>query len=358
MNRILRSLLAFLIFVAALGGTARWLNEVALFAEIPLLRDKWKHYVEHKDQYDTLFIGTSRTYRGVMPGLFDQLNAEAGMPTRTFNFGIDGMFPPEDAYIAERILSDPPKNLRWVFIEVALFVDDFEGRNADVMRSVYWHDLKRTLLCTRSRLWPKGKSEEVETWFRSEKGKATPASDCLTHWRLFFVKTLNLGRGSELLGDRFQQRRGKGDGVGPANDGFFAMSPDRVMTGETLAAYQKEIAELMQNPARTRPLSRYGEENLEGVVKRVRELGAQPVFFLAPTTGGRRDHPSDKLPVPIIDLHVVNEFPDLFEPAMRADAAHMSARGAEAMTRRISERFVKVASEQRSAQPPTSSLPR
>jgi len=31
-----------------------------------------------------------------MPGLFDQLTAQAGVPTRSFNFGMDGMFPPEE----------------------------------------------------------------------------------------------------------------------------------------------------------------------------------------------------------------------------------------------------------------------
>jgi hypothetical protein len=245
-----------------------------------------------------------------------------------------------------------------VFLEVALFVDDFEGRNPDVMRTVYWHDWKRTFLCTRSLLWPKGQSEDVKTWFRSEKGKPSAAADCLIHWRLFFVKSLNLGRGAELLGDRFMERRGKGDGVGPANDGFFAMARDRVMTGKLLADYEKEIAELMKNPARVRPLTRYGEESLAGVVNRVRKLGAQPVVFVAPTTGSRRDHPSDKVGVPIIDFHIVHEYPELFEPAMRADPAHVSPKGAEVLTRRLSEKFVKMASEYRSPQPPTPSSPR
>jgi hypothetical protein len=56
--------------------TARLLNEVKLFDELPSLRDKWAHYEKHKDEYDTLFIGTSRTYRGITPALFDQLTAE------------------------------------------------------------------------------------------------------------------------------------------------------------------------------------------------------------------------------------------------------------------------------------------
>ncbi|HET6407648.1 MAG TPA: hypothetical protein VFG14_07190 [Chthoniobacteraceae bacterium] len=343
MRKWIRTILALGAFVLTLGVTARLLNEVQLFAEIPSLRDKWRYYQEHKDQYDALLIGTSRTYRGISPAMFDQLSGEAGVPTRSFNFGIDGMFPPEDAFVSDHVLRDPPKNLRWVFLEIGLFVDNFEGRNPDLVRTVYWHDWKRTLLCCRSRLWPKGKSEKFKTWFESEKGKATPASDCLTHLRLFFVKTLNLGRGSELLGDHFLNRTGKGEGIGPARDGYAAMPSERVMKGKELAEYQAEIKLRMDTPARIRSLTRYGEESLAGVIERVREIGAQPIVFIAPTTGSRREHPSEGLAVPTFDFRVPSEFPELFDPANRADPAHMNAAGADALTRRVADKFVKLA---------------
>jgi len=101
MKQILRGLAIVLIFIVALGTTARVLNDVQLFAEIPTLRDKWNHYREHKDEYNSILIGTSRTYRGVMPTILDQLTAQNGVPTKTYNFGIDGMFPPEDAFVAD-----------------------------------------------------------------------------------------------------------------------------------------------------------------------------------------------------------------------------------------------------------------
>lgn len=357
MRKFFRGLVIALVFVTAFGATARLLNDAKLFAEIPSLRDKWAHYVEHRNDYNALLIGTSRTYRGLMPTIFDQLTAQAGVPTKTFNFGIDGMFPPEDAFVSDKILQSPPKNLRWVFIELGLFIDDFEGRDPDSVRVVYWHDLKRTLLTSRSRLWPKKKSEKWKTWFQSKQGKATAASDVITHWRLFFVKTLNLGRGSELLIDRFMDRRGKGEGVGPARDGFHAMKPGQEMTGAALAAYEKELHQLMQKPAEIRPLPFYGEESLAGVVARVREIGAEPIVFIAPTTGSRREYPSEGLALPMIDLRVPQEVPELFDPAMRADPAHVNAKGAEAMTRRFAEKFIEIAKSKGSpqtAKPPPS----
>jgi hypothetical protein len=346
MRRWFRSILAFCSFAVALSVTARLLNEVKLFQEVPMIRDKWAFYQKHKNEYDTLLIGSSRTYRGIMPGLFDRLTAEAGVPTRTFNFGIDGMFPPEDAYVAERMLRNPPKNLRWVFFEVGLFVDHFEGRHPAAVRTIHWHDLERTVLSTRSRLWPKNKPEKMKHWFRSEKGRVPPISDCLLHWRLFFVKTLNLGRGSEFLGDYFLKRHGKGEAVGPTNDGFLPMAPDRMLKGEELAAYERDIKKYTNKPARVRPLPIYGQENLATVADRVHELGAQMIVFISPTTGSRREYPDEELALPMIDLRMPYEYPELFDPAVRADPSHVNARGAELMTRRIAEGFVKVARSQ------------
>jgi hypothetical protein len=351
MKTWIRNLLSICVFGVALLVTGWLLNDVRRFTEIATLRDKLLHYQEHKDEYDTLFFGTSRTYRGVMPKLFDQLNAEAGVPTKSFNFGIDGMFPPEDAYVTEHILRNPPKKLRWVFLELGLFADDFEARNPALVRTIYWHDLERTMLCTRSRLWPKGKSEKIKTWFKSRKGKATPVSDVFMHWRLFFVKTLNMGRGSDLLNDHLFQRPVKRDGIGPDKDGFYAMDPNRVMKGKILKDYLAEV----EIPARLGPLPIYTEESLKSSVDRVRELGAEPIVFLAPTNGSRREHPSESLAVPIIDFRVPNEFPELFDPALRSDPAHMNAKGAEALTRRFSERFALIAKARGSSQTPTPS---
>lgn len=51
-----------------------------------LFLEKLKHFNEHQDDYDTIFIGTSLTYRQVDPFLFDEITAR-----RSFNFGRPSM---------------------------------------------------------------------------------------------------------------------------------------------------------------------------------------------------------------------------------------------------------------------------
>jgi hypothetical protein len=351
----IRTILGFCIFFVALGVTARLLNDVKLFDEVPSLRDKWAHYEKHKDEYDTLFIGTSRTYRGIMPALFDRLTGEAGVPTHSFNFGIDGMFPPEDGYVAERILSNPPKNLRWVFLEIGTFVDDFQGRDPDNVRIVHWHDLSRTVLVSRAVLWPRGKSVKWQNWLRPNDQRPPVATVLATHWRLFFVKTLNLGRGSEFAIDYALKRQGKGEAVGPGGDGFSPMPEKAVLRGEELEKYKEDLARRLETPARIIPMNRYGEEALAGLVHQVQRLGAKPVAFLAPTTGARREHPASEVGVPMFDFCLPKDFPDLFDPEVRSDSAHVNPKGAEAFTRRFVAKFIELSRSKGPSQAATSS---
>jgi hypothetical protein len=268
------------------------------------------------------------------------------------------MFSPEDGYVAERILNNPPKDLRWVFLEIGNFVDDFGGRDPNNVRIVHWHDLSRTVLVSRAVLWPNGNSADWQNWLRPN-GQQPPAATVLaTHWRLFFVKTLNLGRGSDFAIDYALKRKGKGEAVGPKGDGFGPMPEKAVLRNEELEKYKEDLARRWESPARIVPMNRYGEEALAGLVDQVQRIGARPVAFLAPTTKGKREHPGTEVGVPMFDFCSPKDFPDLFDPEMRSDSAHLNAKGAEAFTRRFAEKFLELARSKSSSEPANSSSSR
>ena len=81
--KVLRVIASIVCFFAALAGVALSLSRIDPFGEVPIVREKWAWYTAHKDDFDTLFLGTSRTFRGVMPPVFDQLTAAAGLPTKS-----------------------------------------------------------------------------------------------------------------------------------------------------------------------------------------------------------------------------------------------------------------------------------
>jgi hypothetical protein len=78
---------------------------------------KFRFFSAHKDEFDTLFIGSSRIYFQISPAIFDRVTRESGLPTHSFNFGIGSTYLLESAYLLEQILNLKPRNLRWLFIE-------------------------------------------------------------------------------------------------------------------------------------------------------------------------------------------------------------------------------------------------
>ena len=342
MIRILRGFLCFVIFIAGLAITAKLLNNLAPFAEVPLLRDKWAFWQEHKDEFDTLFIGTSRTIRGVMPSVFDKLTTEAGVPTHSYNFGIDGMFPPEDAYVAERIFATKPKNLRWVFIEMGVFLGDFEGRPPKSVRSVHWHDWTRTWLCVREKLWPKKRKTKWERWFKTENGEPSDASVAMTHLEVFLYQSLNIGRGANAWSRLALQKILPVEDFGPKPDGFLPMPKESVLKGKVLETYQKELAERQVTPARVVPLRPYLQESFDRMRRLARAAGAEVIFLVAPTTGELSGQPDPSSKVPSFDYRNLQKYPELFEFSARADTAHVTLKGAELYTRRIAESFIEL----------------
>src|SRR5436190_11988520 len=140
-RRIVCVVIALLAFVATCG-----LIHGLLPPMIPKgVAAKLKYFSEHKDEFDTVIVGTSRLYYTVSPEIFDATTTDNGLPTRSFNFGIDGMHPPENFYVLEQILKTKPRNLKWVVFELG----DIQTKWDDVLgteRVVYWHDWPRTQL--------------------------------------------------------------------------------------------------------------------------------------------------------------------------------------------------------------------
>ena len=214
-----------LIFSVALFGTGLFLANIRPFAAVGTVREKFAYFAAHKDDYSALFLGSSRVYRGILPSLFDELTASQGAPTRSFNFGIDGMFPPEDAAVFEQIVALRPKNLRWVFIESSMFLLDFEGRDPESIRAVYWHDWPRTrLVCAELFRGKKGTLSWRKLFFGNERERER-GSLVLAHARAFVMRALNLGRATTLFASWTKGRTQPLEKVlGQNLDGFYPMA--------------------------------------------------------------------------------------------------------------------------------------
>jgi len=339
-----------LVFVAALFGSGLLFTKVRPFATVGMVREKFAHFAAHKDEYDTLFIGSSRVYRGIMPALFDEITASHGRPTRSFNFGIDGMFPPEDGYVFDAIAGLRPKNLRTVFIESSMFSANFENREPESPRMVHWHDWERTrLICTDVLQSKKGGIR----WSRALSGAPREREKfqlALTHFRLFVMRALSLGRGQVFVREMFERPRPSPQkSLGIHNDGFLPMKVRSWMPPLKLAEYRRQMAERRAKPALKVEVRPSPHANLERMFGRVRALGAEPVVFISPMLGGTRLYPRASSGVPVLDFTDLETRAELFAEEHRADTSPLTGRGAELFTRALAADFIELGTRAKSS---------
>jgi hypothetical protein len=328
------------IFFATLLGTGTFFSEIHPFTTVPVLREKFAWFAAHADEYDTLFIGTSRVYRGIKPSAFDELTAAAGVPTHSFNFGIDAMSPPEDAYVLERIAALQPKGLRWVFIESGTIRPGVGYGGDDNVRSLHWHDLPRTLIALRALLSPPqrppGRKElRIES---AEDGK--PLKRAVAHIQLWCQRTMNAGRGALFLQREMAplRRVHLSAVLGKQRDGYMVPGDGHPM-GEDRADYERR----MKEPARISFADRDTQHSLDGMLARLSRLGARPILIIPPTVGRSRQYPQAGCKAPVFDYGEIVKWPGLYQIDHRADRSHLNAAGAEVFTRTVAVDFIELA---------------
>jgi hypothetical protein len=296
---------------------------------------KLKFFSEHKDEFDTIIVGTSRLYYSASPEIFDATTRANGLPTRTFNFGIDGMHPPENFYVLEQILKTKPWHLKWVFLELG----DIQTKWDNILgtqRAVYWHDWPRTALTLRKALDPRGNAP----WWIKASRLWLARRDFISNLGLFGKQFANVGRAADFLPSAERERfADAASELGPRGDGYRlagdAMSPERA------ASFQERLARELAGVAQKNldPATERGYRNAAG---QIRAAGAAPILVVTPiifqTEYGFRKSPP---PAPVIAFNDARKFPGFYDPKFRIDDGHLTRPAAEELTRLLAQEFVR-----------------
>jgi hypothetical protein len=332
-----------LVLAAALGGfaaTGRILTALLPFPEVPVVSEKLAHLAAQGDQYDTLFLGSSRIYFQVVPSIFDELTAAAGRPTQSFNAGVAALRPPEDAFVLEQILAHPPQHLRYIFVEAAPLRTRLE--TLESQRAVYWHDWKRMRALWRSALVqvPSKKSP----WRRRWPAIREAFDEFSDHCVLFLRCVTNQGRGS-ILTDRFvpaEAPRASRADLGKRLDGWIPVGARQTMPPAETQAYEAQALERRTHPARRTFGDKVSQEEMEAIIVQIERAGAIPILVIPPTTAKKNFYPERRRmhSAIVLDFSDPRRFPELFEPSQRLDVTHLNTRGAQIFSRLLAERFL------------------
>ena len=347
---VIRALTNTGIGAAAFLITCVGLRVVLPFPEIDGgVSQKFRFFAAHRDEFDTLFIGSSRVYFQISPAIFDRVTRQSGLPTHSFNFGIGGMYLPETSYLLEEILNVKPRNLKWVFIEYDEMQTKWSPENQTSRRALYWADWKRVSLLLRKltdagtdplSLPSPAKLRDIA--LRREDEKNTRS--LLTFYAGQLEKNYtNVSRAadvfSQFLGRDTKERRASY--LGAASDGYVTR-PNR-MSPNQAAAYERGLAAAMAQTD-VRPLSPYASEAYRQCAQEVRKIGATPIFLITPsTTEINVSAENASLREVVMAFNNPRTYPNLYHSSVRRDGQHLTKSGAEEFTRIVAANFVELA---------------
>jgi hypothetical protein len=346
----LNIVIAGLAFVLVCAG----LNAVLPFPEIEVVSPDLRFFKEHRDEFNTVFIGSSHIHHQISPAIFDRIMREAEHPTRTFNFGINGMSPPESGYVLERLLRTKPSNLKWVFIELDELQTKRFPKAERTRRSLYWHDWKRTSLVLRKIL--DGSRDEDQLSYPRKIGEMLTLGKRGSEMRdlFFFHSTLfaknftNVGRKVDLVRwkSRLWKKKAPAKDLGPDGDGYVPLA---AKMPEAQAAVYKTGLERAIAQAGSKFISAPTERAYREWGEEVRKLGAAPIFLVTPTASQikLRFRPESGVMGTVMLFNDAKAYPQLYREEMRFDADHLNGPAAEEFTKLVAQNFSQLVHENR-----------
>jgi hypothetical protein len=307
-----------------------------------LERDEIKldHFRAHREEYTTLFFGSSRTHRGFVPSLFDASMKERGLETRSFNFGMPGASAVDTQHMLARVVQAAPAHVDYVFVDPERLNVAVDTRNSRARSVIDWHEPRITWLITQYVLERPGSTED----------KVALLAD---HWRCCLYNVSNVGRAlrwvDSSLGIAPNAER-IAEQLGPALDGYAPQETAGEGAGgrggrigakllpEYLAAVERARAEtLSDDPPDPGALELY-----HLIESRIEQLGAVPVFVAQPALDLSQDlvKAAQRGEVKhLLRFDGPDRYPELYLPRNRFNSQHLNDDGARLFTELLAREF-------------------
>lgn len=310
---------------------------------IPVVTQKLEYFAKHKDEYNLIFLGSSRTYQQIMPSVFDKSMLDSGYSIKSFNMGMTALKIPEFYFYLQKILKLNPANLQWIFFE---FIDDLNVpyENLNTTRVIAWHTPKQTLWTCQKILKidlnPLKKIEYIHN-------NIIP----------LLYNLLNAGKAANLIRDfiGFPEKIAldKVSPIGPLKDGHV---PSESLEGrvkrrievflKNLDNYQKSL-DYLKN-INSQPLTESQELILEEIITLIKNSGYTPVLLKPPSISAEayliREIPQKNLQV--FKFNDPIKFPKFYEINTRFDSDHMTHKGSQIYTKLLAKKFASYLEEQ------------
>ncbi len=311
--------------------------------DIPVASRKLKYFAEYKDEYSVIFIGSSRTYRHIMPDVFDSVIASQGYPIKSFNLGIPALSLSEAHFYLNKILDMSPNNLKYVFIE---YLEGFIVRteNFSTSREIYWHTWEQS-------------SFVINLILKSDYNPILKIKAIYSHSIPLMYHLTNTGLGANFIqkfffGDYQQKLVDKVDPNGPLKNGFLSLEEEAKIDEyyqnrnqdylNNIDSYEAIVDSLKREKVSLSPSKPHTLEVLGEMIENVEEKGATPIFLLSPGLDKQADLIRAYAEGYIPELFVFNDpsqFQNLYQANKRFDRDHLNNEGALEYTNLLAQQF-------------------
>jgi hypothetical protein len=332
-----QSAIALLAFILAAALLNQIIPSPLIPSNVVFVSPKYAHYSIHKNEYNALFFGSSRIYNQVAPEIFDQVAKDHGLEINSFNFGIPAMRAVPGYVLLRDVLRQPPKNLKWVFIETPLDNGYEPIQNARATRSIYWHTVDNTRLA-------------IDYILKSNESLPEKIVLIGSHIIPFFYHQTNVGR---LFSDwlsihKFTAEEKANSKIFLENEGYFPLHEEDMIKPENFqeysAAYEATLEQVVRQNAHldTVNLERNKQDLIDKIVQTVKAAGAVPIFVIPPTLEPQAalHHAYRVGQIPeLLAFNDPEKYPELYALSYRYDTEHLTDAGSKLFSRFLAQAF-------------------
>jgi hypothetical protein len=319
--------LAIAAYVLTTRGLARLMPR-----HVPAVDVKREYFAAHKDEYTTVFLGTSMIHRHIVPEVLDAEFLAHGVDERSFNFGVARMTFSEASVLLDWIFESRPAKLRRVVIDAHLFTTS-GAQNQFSARHIWWHTPEQTYLVAADLLV--GKKPWSERW------------DVLqVELKALLINLTATGRAAEEFRVAWEPDyiEPNVDDVPITAEGFRAIEELKddlhiKRRKDFVAKAKKYAAELVRRGKKRRKLGTFEAAMLGRLIAKVEVAGLEVVILEAPAYEAPFTFPGSDRPIHVISFNDPERYPELFGPELRHDHGHLNAKGARVLSRALAEQL-------------------
>ena len=354
----MKSLLHILLFVASLLFASTMLRDLEVLPFWGWSAQKIEVMRSHGEDYDTVFLGSSRLQYAAMPEVFDSRSGELGRPTSSYSLCFSGTRMLDNVRILDWLIVNKPRNLNRVIVELHTTSQEIRETQWMTDQEIQMHapcvflDRMDAILFADKPIW----------------SRCQEAGYCVIHT---IMSQLCIGQGARIVQDH----------VDLANGGRLSRVwdvPDRgwVSIDATAMDHMKRFHEEFSTDRR--PYEAVAGEKavdpspqwLHGgsrvgpildIIRRLRDAGIEPVFVVMPSLvwdfQGRDIVNQVRKFARVLELDRASEHRPMFDLASFYDTSHLDAEAARVFSCFLAERLVECKELPLDQDPPARRMP-